>query len=84
MRRGISYARRDSATAPGPTLNELSAICAERFMSPDYLVRPDDGHGTVWVSLAGGRLSIGIQPNAVERRGLERTLDETEERLLAK
>ena len=84
MRRGISYARRDSETPPGPTLSELSAKCAERFVSPDYVVRPDDGHHTVWVSVSGGRLSVGIQPSAVERRGLERTLDDAEARLLAK
>lgn len=83
MRRGRRYSSNPGGEPiyNGPSMDELCELCAERFSSPEFSVHRDDATATVWVSREGVQLSIGIQPNVVERRGLERTLDETDARL---
>lgn len=83
MKRGSKYSDYMSAvsTDAGPTLDVLCAACAERFLPPAFAVRRDDGSGTVWVSRNGERLSIGLRPNTVARRGLAAVLADTGVRL---
>jgi hypothetical protein len=78
--RGLRDSFHSSPPTGGLTTDDLCAICAERFLPPDYHVR-DDGSGTVWVSLEGSRLSVGLRPITVERRGLEAVFAETDARL---
>lgn len=82
MRRSRRFVHDPARTVTNePTLEELNAICSQRFTPPDYQVRRDDGSGTVWVSQEGGQLSIGIRPNVIERRGLENVLADAGEKL---
>lgn len=68
-------------TDQGTTLDELSCACAERFLHPWFVVRRDDNAETVWVSVTGGAVSIGLQPSTVERRGVSTVFSDTVARL---
>lgn len=65
----------------GPSLDELSEACSERFLHPWFVVRPEEETGTVWVSVTGGSLTIGLRPAMIERRGLGTVFTDTVARL---
>lgn len=83
----MSHGLRDSFHAPragqdpGLPIDVLAEMCTERFQQPRYEVRRDDERRTVWVSVDGGELSVGLQPHMVARRGFSAVVDDAEAKL---